>query len=153
MVIRSAVGKIVPWKVRVLVAQSCRLFVTPRTVTCQAPLSMEFSRQEYRRRIPSPGDLPNPGMEPMFPSLQADFFTIWVTKKALHTVNIQPKLAGLLLPMLSFFFFNLCFLNIHLLWMLYHEITCQAVMAAVRSIAVYSIRHAIGLDKDISICF
>ena len=40
----------------------------------QAPLSMEFSRQEYRSRFPfpSPGDLPKPGMEPRSPALQAD---------------------------------------------------------------------------------
>ena len=36
------------YKVKVLVAQLCvQLFVTPWTVACQAPLSMEFSRQEY----------------------------------------------------------------------------------------------------------
>ena len=42
---------------------SCvRLFVTPRTVACQAPPSVEFSRQEYGRGLPfpPPGDLPNP---------------------------------------------------------------------------------------------
>ena len=40
----------------------------------QAPLSMEFSRQEYRSGLsfPSPGDLPNPGIEPWSPALQAD---------------------------------------------------------------------------------
>ena len=50
------------------------LFVTPWTVTCQAPLSMEFSRQEYWRGLPfpSPGDRPNPGIEPRSPILQAD---------------------------------------------------------------------------------
>ena len=44
---------------------SCvRLFVTPWTLTCQAPLSMEFSRQEYWSGLPfpSPGDLPDPGI-------------------------------------------------------------------------------------------
>ena len=42
-----------------------RLFATPWTVTYQAPLSMGFYRQEYCSRLPfpSPGDLPNPGME------------------------------------------------------------------------------------------
>ena len=46
---------------------SCvRLFVTPWTVAYKAPLSMEFSRQEYWRGLPfpSPGDLPNSGIEP-----------------------------------------------------------------------------------------
>ena len=40
----------------------------------QAPLSMGFSRQEYRRGLPcpSPGDLPDPGVKPGSPALQAD---------------------------------------------------------------------------------
>ena len=50
---------------------------TPWTVACQAPLSMEFSRQEYWNRLTflTPGDLPNPGVEPespVSPALQAD---------------------------------------------------------------------------------
>ena len=51
-----------------------QLFETPWTVTCQAPLSMGFSRQEYWSGLPfpSPGDLPNPGIEPRSPALQAD---------------------------------------------------------------------------------
>ena len=48
--------------------------VTPWTIASQASLSMGFSRQESRSGLPfpSPGDLPNPGMEPWFPTLQAD---------------------------------------------------------------------------------
>ena len=44
-----------------------RLFETPWTVACQAPLSMGFSRQEYCSGLPCPppGDLPNPGIEPV----------------------------------------------------------------------------------------
>ena len=51
-----------------------RLFVTPWILACQAPLSMEFSRQEFWSGLPcpSPGDLPDPGIKPGFPSLQAD---------------------------------------------------------------------------------
>ena len=51
-----------------------RLFVTLWTVAHQAPLSMEFSRQEYWSGLPcpSPGDLPNIGIEPGFPTLQVD---------------------------------------------------------------------------------
>ena len=47
-------------------AQSC---LTPWTVAHQAPLSMEFSRQEYWNGLlfPSPGDLPRPGIKPMSP--------------------------------------------------------------------------------------
>ncbi|KAI4548550.1 hypothetical protein MG293_000880 [Ovis ammon polii] len=45
--------------------------VTPWTVTCQASLYIEFPRQEYWNELPfpSPGDLPDPGMEPPFPVL------------------------------------------------------------------------------------
>ena len=51
-----------------------RLFATPWTVAHQSSLSMEFSRQEYWSGLPfpSPGDLPNPGIEPGSPALQAD---------------------------------------------------------------------------------
>ena len=47
---------------------------TPWTVACQAPLSMEFSRQEYWSGLPFPslGDLPDPGIEPESPALQKD---------------------------------------------------------------------------------
>ena len=54
---------------------SCvRLLVTLWTVAHQAPPSMEFSRQEYWSGLPfsSPGDLPNPGMEPRSLALQID---------------------------------------------------------------------------------
>ena len=51
-----------------------RLFATPWTVAHQAPPSMEFSRQEYWSGLPfpSPGDLPDPGIEPGSPTLRAD---------------------------------------------------------------------------------
>ena len=58
---------------------SCvQLFETPWTVAYQAPSSMGFSRQEYWSGLPlpSPGDLPNPGIEPRSPTLQADAFTV-----------------------------------------------------------------------------
>ena len=50
------------------------LFATPWTVAYQAPMSMGFSRQEYWSGLPfpSPGDLPNPGIEPRSPALQTD---------------------------------------------------------------------------------
>jgi len=49
-------------------------FEIPWTVACQAPLSMKFSRQEYWYGLPCPppGDLPNPGIKPKSPALQAD---------------------------------------------------------------------------------
>ena len=54
-----------------------RLFATPWTVAHQAPPSMGFSRQEYWSGLPfpSPGDLPDPGIEPRSPALQADALT------------------------------------------------------------------------------
>ena len=50
------------------------LFVTLRTVAHQAPLSMEFSRQEYWSGLPFPssGDLPDPEIKPVSSALQAD---------------------------------------------------------------------------------
>ena len=53
-----------------------QLFVNPQTIACQAPLSMGFPRPEYWSGLPfaSPGDLPNPGMEPRSPTVQADSF-------------------------------------------------------------------------------
>ena len=57
-----------------LVAKLCPTLATPWTVACQAPLSMGFSRQEYWSGLPflSPGDLPDPGIEPGSHALQAD---------------------------------------------------------------------------------
>ena len=57
-----------------LVSQSCPTLCDPWTVAFQAPLSMGFSRQEYWSGLPCPppGDLPNPGIEPRSPALQAD---------------------------------------------------------------------------------
>ena len=54
------------------------LFATPWTITSQAPLSMEFFRQEHRNGLPlpSPGDLSDPRMEPASPALQADSLRI-----------------------------------------------------------------------------
>ena len=51
-----------------------RLSATPWTVAYQAPPSMEFSRQEYWSGLPfpSPGYLPDPGIEPGSPTVQAD---------------------------------------------------------------------------------
>ena len=51
-----------------------RIFVIPWTVAHQAPLSVEFSRQEYWTRLPfpSPRYLPNPGIKPRSPALRAD---------------------------------------------------------------------------------
>ena len=58
-------------KVKVKSLSRVRLFATPWTVGRQAPPSMEFSRQEHWSGLPfpSPGDLPNSGIEPGSPAL------------------------------------------------------------------------------------
>ena len=63
-----------PWKVKVKSLSSVWLFETPWTVAYQAPPSMKFSRQECWSGLPfpSPGDLPNSGIKPRSPALQAD---------------------------------------------------------------------------------
>ena len=68
--------------------------VTSWTVACQAPLSMEFSRQEYWSRLlfPPPGDLPDPGIEPGSlgsPALAGRFFTTLPPGKPLLVSNYQ----------------------------------------------------------------
>ena len=57
-----------------LVTKMCLTLVTPWTVANQAPLPMGFSRQEYWSGLlfPSPGNLPDPGLEPRSPALQGD---------------------------------------------------------------------------------
>ena len=64
-------------KVKVLVTQSCLTLCDSMEVAHQAPLSMEFSRQEYFSGLPfpSPGNLPNPGIKPGSPAFQADTLT------------------------------------------------------------------------------
>ena len=56
-----------------LVAKLCLTLATPGTVAGQAPLSLGFPRQEYWIGLPfpSPGNLPNPGIKPGSPVLQA----------------------------------------------------------------------------------
>ena len=60
------------------------LFVTPWTVAYQAPLSMEFSRQEYWSGLPFPslGNLPHPGIEPRSPTLQTEALLSEPTREA-----------------------------------------------------------------------
>ena len=57
-----------------LVTKLCLTLMTPWTFARQAPLSMGFPRQEYWNGLPfpSPGDLPNPGIEPATPAWQVD---------------------------------------------------------------------------------
>ena len=57
-----------------LAAKSCLTRATPWTVACQVPLFMGFCRQEHWSGLPflSPGDFPDPGIEPRSLALQAD---------------------------------------------------------------------------------
>ena len=69
------------------------LFAIPWTVTLQAPLSMEFSRQEYWIGLlfPPQGDLPQPGIKPMSsasPTLQEDSLPLCHLGSPNETVNI-----------------------------------------------------------------
>ena len=125
-----------------LVAQSCRLSVTPWTVSLQAPLSMGLSRQEYWSGLPfpSPGDLPNPGIEPtstMSSALADGFYTTDAPEKPLTDLHVMLLLVrkNILLPfcyvfymphfifllllfsvssLLNSFVFNRCFIVYHL---------------------------------------
>ena len=71
------------------VAESCPTLCYPWTLAHQAPPSMVFSRQEYWSGLPfpSPGDLPDPGIEPRSPTLQADALTSAPPGKPLILVN------------------------------------------------------------------
>ena len=80
-----------------LVAKSCLTLLPP-----QAPLSMEFSSQEYWSGLPFPfpGHLPNPGIEPTSPAMAGGFFTTEPprTKCPLSQVRTDPKMQVLLCP-------------------------------------------------------
>ena len=73
-----------------------QLFATLWTVALQTPLFMGFPRQEYWSGLsfPSPGDLPDPGIEPAsltFPALTGGFFTTsstWEAKHILHLLRL-----------------------------------------------------------------
>ena len=60
-----------------------QLFVTPWTVAYQAPPFTGFSRQAYWSGLPfpSPGDLPDPGIEPRSPALRAGTFNAWASRE------------------------------------------------------------------------
>ena len=79
---------------------SCiQLFVTPWATACRAPLSIEFSRQEYWSElpVPSPADLPDPGIEPMSlasPALAGGFFTVEPPGKPIDQYQNQASDIG-----------------------------------------------------------
>ena len=68
-----------------------QLFLTPWTVACQAPLSVEFSRQEYWSELsfPSAGDLPDSGIKPASPALIGRFFTAEPQGRPRHPKRIS----------------------------------------------------------------
>ena len=86
----------------VLVLSPVQLFANPSTKARQAPLSMEFSRQEYWSGLPfsPPGDLPDPRIEPaslVFPALAVGFFTT----RAIWEDSLRPRPWGQLWLLLS----------------------------------------------------
>ena len=83
-------------KVKVMSLSHVRLFATPWTVAHQAPPSMAFSRQEYWSGLPfpSPGDLPDPGVEPRSPTLQIDALTSVPPGKPHYNTKLDIKLGG-----------------------------------------------------------
>ena len=81
-------------KVKVLVDQSCWTLCDPIVCSPQAPLSMGFSRQEYWSGLPFPlpGDLPNPGIKPESPALQAGSLPsepLYVRRVITHTLPLH----------------------------------------------------------------
>ena len=75
-----------------------RLFTTPWTAAHQVPLSMGFSRQEYGSGFPfpSPGDLPDPGTEPVSlvsPAVAGGFLTTALPGKPHNIVTVANKTA------------------------------------------------------------
>ena len=76
-------------KVKVKSLSRVRLFEIPWTVACQAPRSMGFSRQQYWSGLPfpSPGDLPDPGIEPGSLVLYADALLSELPGKPTYLIN------------------------------------------------------------------
>ena len=89
-------------KVKVKLLSHVQLFATSWTVAYQAPLSMRFSRQEYWSGLPfpSPGDLPDPGIEPRSPALESDALTSEPPGKLINVPNALKKEKPLLISLL-----------------------------------------------------
>ena len=82
------------WNVKVLVVQSCLTLCDPMDCSPRASSVHGFSRQRYWSGLsfPSPGDLPDSGMEPGSPALAGGFFTVWATRELTYnkcSVNIS----------------------------------------------------------------
>ena len=89
-----------------LVVKSCPTLMIPWTVACQAPLSMGFTRQEHWSGLPfpSPGDVPDPAIEPESPALPADdlptelwgkpgFLIIYLLNRVMNSLRNKTLLA------------------------------------------------------------
>ena len=114
----QAPGK-VKVKAKALVTHHVRLFTTTWTVACQAPLSMGFFRQGYWSGLPrsSPGDLPNPEIEPVSlvsPALAGRLFTtmthtVWGAEEGEISHVTGPWTFPKLLPLIC--------LSLHCVWL------------------------------------
>ena len=98
-----------------LTGKSCRLFVIPWDVAHQAPLSMEFSRQEYWSgfSFPPAGNLPNPRIEPKSPTSAGGFLTTEPPGKPSHTcIHTHKTQTGNWTPSESIMLDDMCFISI-----------------------------------------
>ena len=88
-----------------------RLFVTPWTISYQALLSMEFSKQEYCSGLPChfPGDLPKPEIKPRSPTLQVDSLPSGSPGKPIRTCIHHYNIMKSIFTALKIF----CALSIH----------------------------------------
>ena len=73
-----------------LATKSCPTLVTPWTIACQAPLSLEFSRQEYWSEL----SFPSPGIQTQVSCPSGIFFTDWATRKGHIAQRKQPVWKG-----------------------------------------------------------
>ena len=99
------------------VAQLCPILCDPWTVAYQAPPSMGFSRQECWSGLPfpSPGDLPDPGIEPGSPALQADALLSEPLRKPIFQICWHTECNTLKHHLLGFEIAQLQFCHLHFL--------------------------------------
>ena len=99
-----------------LVTKSCPAVATPWTVAHQAPLSTGFSRQEYWSGLPfpSPGDLPDSGIEPRSPALQADSLLTELQGKTVG-INWETQQIALLQYFLNYILFRVIVTDLFLM--------------------------------------
>ena len=78
-------------------AKSCPTIAIPWTIAHQDPLSMGFPRQEYWSGLPfpSPGELPDPGIEPRSPALQADALPTELCGKPVYAIHQHKSATGI----------------------------------------------------------